>query len=114
MEELKLDLIRVVSSPDSIFKSYLIFKDGNANVMAGVYSQDDNWYYLYKQDTEKYRVKRRKDLEKQKPYVLYKPEVNYIPNPTIKNSLSKSRQIAEGGHKVMERDLNGEIQQFFW
>ena len=62
-EELKLDLIRVVCDPNPLFKYQLIYRDGNATGMVGVYSYDEDWYYLYKQDTERYKVKRRKDLE---------------------------------------------------
>ncbi|OLN31388.1 Protein of unknown function identified by role in sporulation (SpoVG) [Desulfosporosinus metallidurans] len=73
-EKLELDLIRVASYPDSIFKYQLIYKAGNATGMAWVYSFDEEWYYLYKQDTEKYRVKRRKDLEGIKPSFTYKQQ----------------------------------------
>ncbi|WP_353737765.1 SpoVG family protein [Dehalobacter sp.] len=73
-EKLELDLIRVASYPDSIFKYQLIYKAGNATGMAWVYSFDEEWYYLYKQDTEKYRVKRRKDLEDLKPSFTYKQQ----------------------------------------
>lgn len=113
MEDLNLDLIRVVSFPGSIFKFHLIYKCGNANGLVGVYSHDDDWYYLYKKDTDKYRVKRRKDLENQKPYVLYKPERSLQRNHSINISFSNIKRVAEGGHRVMERNLNGEIQKFF-
>ena len=56
-EELKLDLIRVVCDPNPLFKYQLIYRDGNATGMVGVYSFDEEWYYLYKQDTERYKVK---------------------------------------------------------
>lgn len=113
MEELNLDLLRVVSFPGSIFKFHLIYKCGNANCLVGVYSHDNDWYYLYKKDTDKYKVKRRRDLEKQKPYVLYKLERSIHQNYSISNSLSNIKQVAEGGNIVMERYFNDEIQQFF-
>jgi len=61
--ELELDLIRVVCDPSPLFKYQLIYRDGMATGVAGVYSFDEDWYYLYKNDTERYRVKRCKDLE---------------------------------------------------
>jgi stage V sporulation protein G len=71
-EELKLDLIRVDCRPDSLFKYELIYKAGNATGIVGVYSFDEDWYYLYKEDTERYRVKRRKELEGIAPAFTYK------------------------------------------
>ena len=113
LEELNLDIIRVVSYPGSIFKYDILYKYGRATGMAGVYSYDDEWYYLYKKDTEKYKVRRRKDLENQKPYVLYEPEGGLNNTPPKNYSLSNLKQVAEGGNSVMERNLNEEIQQFF-
>jgi stage V sporulation protein G len=73
-EELELDLIRVVCDPNPLFKYQLIYRDGNATGMVGVYSFDEEWYYLYKQDTERYKVKRRKDLEGIEPAFTYKQQ----------------------------------------
>lgn len=61
--ELKLDLIRVDCNPNALFKYQLIYKDETATGVANVYSFDEDWYYLYKSDTERCKVKRRKDLE---------------------------------------------------
>ena len=61
--DMELDLVRVVCDPNPFFKYQLIYRDGMATGVAGVYSFDEDWYYLYKNDTERYRVKRCKDLE---------------------------------------------------
>lgn len=45
-----------------------------ATGMVGVYSFDEDWYYLYKNDTERYRVKRCKDLEGIPPAFTYKQQ----------------------------------------
>jgi len=71
-EELELDLIRVVRDPNPLFKYQLIYKAGNAMGMVGVYSFDEDWYYLYKEDNDRYKVKRRKDLEGIPPAFTYK------------------------------------------
>lgn len=71
-EELELDLIRVVRDPNPLFKYQLIYKAGNATGMVGVYSFDEDWYYLYKEDNDRYKVKRRKDLEGIPPAFTYK------------------------------------------
>ena len=71
-EELKLDLIRVVCDPNPLFKYQLIYKAGNATGVVGVYSYDEDWYYLYKEDNDRYKVKRRKDLEGIEPAFTYK------------------------------------------
>jgi stage V sporulation protein G len=71
-EELELDLIRVVCDPNPLFKYQLIYKAGNATGMVGVYSFDEDWYYLYKEDNDRYKVKRRKDLEGIPPAFTYK------------------------------------------
>lgn len=117
MEELQLDLIRVVSYPGSIFKFELVYKAGNATGMVGVYSYDEDWYYLYKKDTEKYRVKRRKDLEGKKPYVLYKQERKRHADKQDGHEALNGKQvkIAEnGGNLVMEsNNLNDEVQKYF-
>lgn len=73
-EELKLDLIRVACHPESVFEYELIYKAGNATGMWPVYSFDEDWYYLYKEDTERYRVKRRKELEGIAPAFTYKQQ----------------------------------------
>ena len=70
--ELELDLIRVVCDPSPLFKYQLIYRDGMATGVAGVYSFDEDWYYLYKSDMERYRVKRCKDLEGIPPAFTYK------------------------------------------
>ncbi|WP_041219782.1 hypothetical protein [Desulfitobacterium dichloroeliminans] len=72
--ELELDLIRVVCDPNPLFKYQLIYRDGMATGVAGVYSFDEDWYYLYKSDTERYRVKRCKDLEGIPPAFTYKQQ----------------------------------------
>jgi stage V sporulation protein G len=72
--ELKLDLIRVVCDPNPLFKYQLIYRDGMATGMVGVYCFDEDWYYLYKSDTERYRVKRCKDLEGIPPAFTYKQQ----------------------------------------
>lgn len=74
--DLELELIRVVCDPNPLFKYELIFRDGTATGMRGVYSFDEDWYYLYKNDTERYRVKRRKDLEGIPPAFTYKQQRN--------------------------------------
>jgi stage V sporulation protein G len=71
-EELELDLIRVVRDSNPLFKYQLIYKAGNATGMVGVYSFDEDWYYLYKEDNDRYKVKRRKDLEGIPPAFTYK------------------------------------------
>lgn len=117
MEELRLDILRVASYPDSIFKFYLFYKAGNATGMAGVYSYDEDWYYLYKKDTEKYMVARRKDLERKKPYVLYKPERKKAVDKLEGNRSLKIKRIKvaeNGGNLVMEgNNLNDEVQKYF-
>jgi stage V sporulation protein G len=70
--ERELDLIRVVCDPNPLFKYQLLYRDGMATGVAGVYSFDEDWYYLYKEDTERYKVKRRKDLEGIPPPFTYK------------------------------------------
>ena len=117
MEELQLELIRVASYPDSIFKFHLIYKAGNATGIVGVYSHDGNWYYLYKKDTEKYRVKRQKDLEGKKPSFIYKQErKKRVGRQVIQGShIGKKVNVAEnGGNFVMESIYpNDEIQKHF-
>lgn len=70
--ELELDLIRVDIDPNPLFKYQLIYRAGMATGVAGVYSFDEDWYYLYKEDKERYKVKRRKDLEGIPPAFTYK------------------------------------------
>jgi stage V sporulation protein G len=117
MEELQLDLIRVSSFPGSIFKFHLIYKAGNATGIVGVYSFDENWYYLYKRDTDKYMVKRRKDLEREKPYVLYEQRYKRCANKQYvqKSFYFKQVKIAENREVfAMEGfDLNNEVQKYF-
>lgn len=72
--DLELDLIRVVCDPNPLFKYQLIYRDGMATGMVGVYSFDENWYYLYKNDTERYKVKRCKDLEGIPPAFTYEQQ----------------------------------------
>ena len=72
--DLELDLIRVVCDPNPLFRYQLIYRDGMATGAAGVYSFDEDWYYLYKNDTERYRVKRCKDLEGITPAFTYKQQ----------------------------------------
>lgn len=102
-EELKLDLIRVVCDPNPLFKYQLIYRDGNATGMVGVYSFDEEWYYLYKQDTERYKVKRRKDLEGIEPAFTYKQQrKRRIDQPDNQKTLnSKKAKVAEIGDENM-------------
>lgn len=102
-EELKLDLIRVVCDPNPLFKYQLIYRDGNATGMVGVYSYDEEWYYLYKQDTERYKVKRRKDLEGIEPAFTYKQQrKRRIDQPDNQKTLnSKKAKVAEIGDENM-------------
>ncbi|OPY55760.1 MAG: hypothetical protein A4E55_02494 [Pelotomaculum sp. PtaU1.Bin035] len=72
--ELELDLIRIACDPNPLFKYQLLYRDGMATGVAGVYSYDEDWYYLYKEDTERYKVKRRKDLEGIPPPFTYKQQ----------------------------------------
>lgn len=72
--DMELDLVRVVCDPNPFFKYQLIYRDGMATGVAGVYSFDEDWYYLYKSDTERYRVKRCKDLEGIPPAFTYKQQ----------------------------------------
>lgn len=90
-EELKLDLIRVVCDPNPLFKYQLIYRDGNATGMVGVYSYDEDWYYLYKEDNDRYKVKRRKDLEGIEPAFTYKQQrKRQIDQQDKQRSLNKS------------------------
>lgn len=117
MEELKLDLIMVDSSPNSISKFHLFYRDGTATGMARVYSFDEEWYYLYKRDTEKYKVKRRKDLEGIKPSFTYnqKRKRHAVRKDKEKDCNGKKVKIAEnGGNLVMEsNNRNDEVQKYF-
>lgn len=88
--DLKLDLIRVVCDPNPLFKYQLIYRDGMATGMAGVYSFDEDWYYLYKNDTERYRVKRCKDLEGISPAFTYKQQRRQADKAEKQNSLKQS------------------------
>lgn len=88
--ELELDLIRVVCDPNPLFKYQLIYRDGLATGVAGVYSFDEDWYYLYKNDTERYRVKRCKDLEGIPPAFTYKKQ--------------QSRRGDKPGQKTLEQN----------
>jgi len=72
--ELKLDLIRVECDPNPLFKYQLIYRDGMATGLVGVYSFDEDWYYLYKDDNERYKVKRCKELEGITPAFTYKQQ----------------------------------------
>ncbi|QHA01108.1 hypothetical protein [Dehalobacter restrictus] len=72
--ELELDLIRVVCDPSPLFKYQLIYRDGMTKGVAGVYSFDEDWYYLYKEDNERYKVKRCKELEGIPPSFTYRQQ----------------------------------------
>ncbi|HPO77439.1 MAG TPA: hypothetical protein PLI23_09765 [Thermoclostridium caenicola] len=101
-EELKLDLIRVVCDPNPLFKYQLIYRDGNATGMVGVYSYDEDWYYLYKEDNDRYKVKRRKDLEGIEPAFTYKQRKRRIDQPDNQKTLnSKKAKVAEIGDENM-------------
>ena len=71
--------------------------------MVGVYSFDEEWYYLYKQDTERYKVKRRKDLEGIEPAFTYKQQrKRRIDQPDNQKTLnSKKAKVAEIGDENM-------------
>ncbi|MEA4901979.1 hypothetical protein [Desulfitobacterium sp.] len=69
-----MDLIRVECDPNPLFKYQLIYRDGMATGVAGVYSFDEDWYYLYKEDNERYKVKRCKNLEGIPPAFTYKQQ----------------------------------------
>ena len=88
--ELELDLIRVVCDPSPLFKYQLIYRDGMATGMAGVYSFDEDWYYLYKSDTERYRVKRCKNLEGILPAYTYKQKRRREDKPEKQKPLEQS------------------------
>jgi stage V sporulation protein G len=88
--ELKLDLIRVVCDPNPLFKYQLLYKDGIATGMVGVYSFDEDWYYLYKDDTERYKVKRCKDLEGISPAFTYKQQRRREVKPDKQKPLEQS------------------------
>ncbi|MHB1394554.1 MAG: hypothetical protein ACYCYE_16075 [Clostridia bacterium] len=88
--ELKLDLIRVVCDPNPLFKYQLLYKDGIATGMVGVYSFDEDWYYLYKDDTERYKVKRCKDLEGIPPAFTYKQQRRREVKPDKQKPLEQS------------------------
>ena len=94
-EELKLDLIRVACRPESIFEYELIYKAGNATGIVPVYSYDEDWYYLYKKDTERYRVKRCKELEGIAPAFIYKQQRKRTEDKQEKQTLSQQRHAAE-------------------
>lgn len=94
-DELKLDLIRVVCDPNPLFKYELIYRAGNATGMVGVYSFDEDWYYLYKEDTERYRVKRRKELEGIAPAFTYKQQRKRQDDKQEKQALMPQPTAAE-------------------
>jgi stage V sporulation protein G len=87
---LELDLIRVVCDPNPLFKYQLIYRDGMATGMAGVYSFDEDWYYLYKDDTERYKVKRCKDLEGIPSAFTYKQQRRREDKPDRQKPLEQS------------------------
>ncbi len=101
-EELKLDLIRVDCSPDSLFEYRLIYQAGENTGVVGVYSLDEEWYYLYKQDTEKYRVKRRRELEGIAPSFTYKREKHEEHEEKQKNIYGEKKKVAELGNESKE------------
>lgn len=88
--DLEMDLIRVVCDPSPLFKYQLIYRDGMATGVAGVYSFDEDWYYLYKNDTERYRVKRCKDLEGIPPAFTYKQQRRREDKPGKQKPLEQS------------------------
>ncbi len=102
-EELELDLIRVACYPNSLFKYQLIYRAGNATGMVGVYRFDEEWYYLYKQDNERYKVKRRKDLEGIEPSFTYKQQRKRSADKQDKEKSNKKN--TEGKPLPMEEDL---------
>jgi len=94
-EELKLDLIRVACHPDSVFQYELIYKAGNATGIWPVYSFDEDWYYLYKEDTERYRVKRRKEIEGIEPAFTYKQQRKRPKDKQEEHALTQRQAAAE-------------------
>lgn len=106
-EELKLDLIRVVCDPNPLFKYELIYRAGNATGIVGVYSFDEDWYYLYKEDTERYRVKRRKELEGIAPAFTYKQQRKRQDDKQDKQALMQQRTAAEaaGASEAPEQEF---------
>lgn len=94
-EELKLDLIRVACRPESVFEYELIYKAGNATGIVPVYSYDEDWYYLYKKDTERYRVKRRKELEGIAPAFTYKQQRKRPEDKQKEQALTQQQTAAE-------------------
>ena len=86
-EELKLDLIRVVYDPNPLFKYQLIYRDGNATSMVGYTAMMKNGTTLYKQDTERYKVKGARTFEGIEPAFTYKQRKRRIDQPIIKNPL---------------------------
>lgn len=94
-EELKLDLIRVACRPESVFEYELIYKAGNATGIWPVYSYDEDWYYLYKKDTERYRVKRCKELEGIAPAFTYKQQRKRLDDKQEERALTHQQAAAE-------------------
>lgn len=105
-EELKLDLIRVACNESGLFKYQLIYRDGIATGIVGVLSLDDDWYYLYKQDTERYKVKRRKDLEGIPPPFTYKQQRKrrIVQQDKQKPLNSEKAKVADIGDENMTTD----------
>jgi stage V sporulation protein G len=110
--DLELDLVRVVRNPSPLFKYQLVYRDGRATGLAPVYSFDEDWYYLYKNDSERYRVKRCKDLEGNPPEFTYeaqrrvreeKPEQKYLEEsvaedpPALEEVPEQVRSLCMGG-----------------
>lgn len=105
--ELELELIRVAFYPDSVFKYQLIYNDKNSTGVAWVYSFDEEWYYLYKGDEERYKVKRRKDLEGIKPTCVYKQQLKRNINRQDEQETfnRKDEKVAEIGNENAQADF---------
>lgn len=104
-----MDLIRVECDPNPLFKYQLIYRDGAATGMAGVYSFDEDWYYLYKNDTERYRVKRCKDLEGIPPAFTYKQQRRREDKPEKQKPLEQSA-VAEPPALEEVSEQNGSLR----
>lgn len=108
--ELNLDLIRVECNPNALFKYQLIYRDGMATGLAGVYSFDEDWYYLYKNDTERYRVKRCKELEGIPPAFTYKQQRRRREDKTDKQNPLKQSAVADSPDLEEVSEQNGTLR----
>lgn len=108
--ELKLDLIRVECDTNPLFKYQLIYRDGMATGMAGVYSFDEDWYYLYKEDNERYKVKRCKELEGIPPAFTYKQQRRRREDKTDKQKTLEQSAVADKPALEEEQEQSGSLR----